>query len=148
MSSDVLLGGCEPRRGRRRVPLQEKAQPPMVGLRFVGICVAVGALFAALGTWQVHVLFSTRDHEIETKRLQQLVQKRRDQANATLADVARLQRSELLRGEAAGVLGMVEPKPLEVDELVVTAESASRWQAAAEKVRREMPGKEVVLLRE
>ncbi len=136
MAADPLVGGQAlrkraPRRGRR--PAQADVIPPRVGWRFLGVLVLLGIVVMSAGVWRVQTVFDTRDLRIETSRLQQIGEERRDRARVLEARVSHLQQSEILMEAAARELGMSQPEPLEMETLRVASEARERWRRAQEE---------------
>lgn len=142
---DFLFGGnAKGRSSSRRVRKVGSSQdlPPMVGIRFIAIVTVVGMCFALAGFWRINSVFTARDYEIETHRLQELARERRDRETLLLARTSQLQRGEVLRSVAESSLGMAEPAPAEMETLRIPSEVTARWLAAASGVETNSPEKE------
>ena len=133
MRGDFVIGSAPAGKKSRRLERQEESTPPpQVGLRFLGVLCLVGGLFLGLGIWKVHSVFAVRDYEMETRRLQELAQQRRDRYKALASRLSQLQRGEILKTTAEGSLGMAVPEPQEMETMIISRESQERWLAAAE----------------
>lgn len=146
MSSEFLIGGAQ-RAGRRRSSSETRVEmpPPIIGYRFLGLLLLVGGAFLSLGVWRVNTVFTVRDHEMETRRLQDLAQKRRDSVVAMESRVSDLRRAEILKGAAVGALEMTDPEPRQIEVLEISALSEARWEAAARSAGFELSRKEGLL---
>lgn len=132
---ELLVGGAEKLRRRRRDSRADEVPPPLVGVRFIGVVATVAAVFFALALWRVETVFTIRDNEIETRRLQELTQKRHDRTKALESRISQLQRMEVLRAAAENSLGMVEPESAQIETLVISRETQARWNAAAASIQ-------------
>lgn len=145
ISSEFLIGGAQ-RAGRRRsgssAETRVEMPPPIIGYRFLGLLLLVGGAFLSLGVWRVNTVFTVRDHEIETRRLQDLAQKRRDSVLAMQSRVSDLRRAEILKSAAVGALEMTDPEPRQIEVLQISALSEARWEAAARSAGFQLSQKE------
>ncbi|HMZ51607.1 MAG TPA: hypothetical protein PKH51_00735 [Candidatus Sumerlaeota bacterium] len=132
MKNEFLIGsGSATRKVRKLSRANEKAAPAPVDMRFIGVLVVLGMIFIGLGYLRVHAVFSLRDDEMETRRLQELAQQRRDRYKSMTSRLAQLRRTEVLRTAAEGTLGMAIPEPQAMETLTIGAETNDRWLAAA-----------------
>lgn len=138
---DLLVGGPGARQRRRR-ERPEPVNPPLVGWRFLGVLILLGSLFGGLGVWKVKMVFSIRDREIETRRLQVITAQRRDRTKVLETRISQLQRGETLRSAALDGLGMSVPEPGTIETITVPEEVKIRWEEAAETIGEADQGKE------
>lgn len=109
--------------------------PTRLRLRDMALIWACAAFFAASGIGLVHLRMSTRDDQIETRRLQDQLLVQRDLAKELEAGLGTLQRREVLREVAVATLGMVEPAPESVGELAIDDEAWKSWRVAEARAR-------------
>ncbi len=133
MPREMLVGGSSASKRRRRASRGEAQGPMLVGPRFVAAVGLLAVAFAGIGYWRVDTVFSIRDHEIETNRLQEIALERHNRQKVYRSRISNLQRGEILRRVAEGNLGMRVPEPTEMDRVLVPRETAERWKAAAEE---------------
>ena len=132
MKNEFLIGsGTSSRRAKKSARSNETPAPPPVDTRFLVTLIGVAALFVGLGFLRVHSVFSMRDDEMETRRLQELAQQQRDRYHSLTSRLAQLQRTEVLRTTAEGSLGMAMPEPQAMETLMISNEINERWLAAA-----------------
>lgn len=134
MMAEKLFGGSSrssSARVRRNREQEEATTPPQVGLRFLAVLILLGAGFTGLGVWKVNTVFRVRDYEMETRRLQELAQLRRDRYTALVSRVSQLNRGEVLKATAVEGLGMAAPLPEEMESMVIPLGTRERWQRAA-----------------
>jgi hypothetical protein len=136
-SSEQLVGGA-PKRGRKRSG-PEQLPPPMIGLRFFAILFLSAGTLTGLGLLNVGTVFSARDFEMETGRVQRIARERHDRQKALEARLGELRSADSLRASAMGTLGMAEPDPQLVTEMIIQRDSSQRWTLAADTVHEEVP---------
>lgn len=134
MTQDKLVGGTAKARRFRLRPQPVKNAPPLVGPRFVAIVGICALCLLGLGIYKVDAVFDARDYEMETRRLQELVQKRQDRTKVLESRLSELQRGEVLKVVATESLGMADPSPGEIETLAIPAEVSARWKEAASRV--------------
>ena len=142
MTPEKLVGGTKKGKRRRRESRAEQPMPILIGPRFLAMVFLCAAFFAGLGLWRVNTVFTIRDHEMETGRLQDLAQKRHDRHQALAARISQLQRAEVLEATALEGLGMAVPEPRQMEKLTIPRDVKERWETAAAEVRRETQRKE------
>lgn len=123
---------------RRAFNQREVAAPRRLRLRDMALIWAVAGMFAATGIALVHIRMSTRDDEIETRRLQDQLLVQRDLAKELEAGLGTLQRREVLRDVAVSTLGMVEPAPDAVGELTIDESAWRGWRVAEATARQKL----------
>ncbi len=136
MNGEPLVGGqAAARRASRRTrrPARAEVIPPRVGWRFLGVMVLLGTLVGGAGVWRVQTVFETRGLQIETRRVQEIGEQRRDRTRVLEGRVSHLQQSEILQEAAARELGMSLPEPVEMETLIVASEARERWRRAGEE---------------
>ncbi len=131
-SRDSLIGGVKVDRKRRSSRRVRKSEPvPVLGYGFFFSMVAIGAMITAGGLLKVHTVFEARDLEMETRRLQEVAQEKRDRYKVLNSRLSSLRRMEVLRGAAQDSLGMIEPAPQAMTTLTIDEGARERWRLAA-----------------
>lgn len=110
--------------------------PGRVNEGFLLTVLAIAGVFCGLALWEVNTVFTLRDFEIETRRLQEIERERRDYANALHARLGKLQSKESLRAAAIANFGMTDPDPGLVRTLEVPESTRERWAAAERQAAR------------
>lgn len=128
-SNSGIIGGIS--RQTRRSRKMESVPPPQVGIRFLIPIVLICAVFAGLGYWRIHTVFTIRDYEMETNRKQQAMRIERDRAKVMEARVSELGRVETLRTYAEERFGMTTPDPAEIESVEISPAAIARWEEAA-----------------
>ncbi|MEO8377343.1 MAG: hypothetical protein ABI579_06705 [Candidatus Sumerlaeota bacterium] len=145
MKNEFLIGsGGSTRKVKKLSRANDKGAPPPVDIRFIATLIVISMLFIGLGFIRVHSVFSLRDDEMETRRLQELAQQRRDKYKSMTSRLAQLQRTEVLRTTAEGSLGMAIPEPQSMETLTISTETNERWLAAAGSAATTLPVKKEV----
>jgi len=145
MQTEFLIGsGSTTKKVKKLSRSNEGVAPPPVDARFIAMLAVVSLLFVGLGFLRVHSVFSLRDDEMETRRLQELAQQRRDKFKSLTSRLAQLQRTEVLRTTAEGSLGMAIPEPQNMETLTISTETNERWLAAAGSAAAIVPAKKEV----
>lgn len=125
-----------PRPRAKRIRREEhRAAAPALTVRLLLSICAVAGVFAALGLWQVHTVFSMRDLDMETRRLQVAAARRGEQTRELQAQLSWLQSDESLRNAATTVYGMSDPAPESVTMVEVPREVRERWATGAAQAR-------------
>lgn len=123
---------------RRAFNQREASTPKRLRLRDMALIWAGAAVFAAAAIGLVHLRMSTRDDEIETRRLQDQLLVQRDLSKDLEAGLGTLQRREVLREVAITSLGMVEPSPENVGELTIDNAAWRSWRMAETRARQRL----------
>ncbi len=136
MSGENLIGGpSTPPARRRKKQRGENTPPPQIGVRFVATMCVIGGFFIALGFYKVTTVFELRDYEIETRRLQELTQQKRDRSRMLEAHLSNLRRAEVMKTVAEDGLEMVVPQPQDIEKVTIPADVQLRWANATNKTQ-------------
>ncbi len=136
MNGDFLYGGSSTATRKLSSRKNKEIRPVLIGPRFILSVALVAGMISSLGLWRVHLVFTTRDYQMETRRIQDVTQRQHDRMLVLQGRLGELQRDEVLRRTAIEQYGMIDPNPNEVVYLTLPVDVRERW---FESAREETP---------